>query len=125
MRTVKMLSIAVVLLSMTPATVMAQSCDRTPPACERANDKAIAFMTKLLADGVSGISDAALKQYCVTLVGIELNNFCAAEFRRVGNSTCASLNDQQVAVMRDAAKQAEAVLAASSAANARARCTFE
>jgi hypothetical protein len=106
------------------AHAFGQSCS-PGPACSRANEKGLEFLQRMQAGQVNGILDAASKEYCLLLVGIELNNLCASEFRGMGNSTCASLAEQQVVEMRRALKQAESVASATSINNTRNRCVFE
>ncbi len=104
---------------------LAQNCSPPPPGCQRANDRATQFINRLQAGGVSGIVDAASQQYCTLLIGIEVNNFCAAEYRRIGKANCASLLTQQSAQYRQALPQTEAAASAASIRNARNKCSFE
>jgi len=102
-----------------------QSCEPLPPSCKRASDHGVGFVNKVKAGGISGIVDAASQQYCVLLVGIEVNNVCAAEYRQLGNYTCANLTNQQSSHYRQALPQTAAAASTASIQNARNKCTFE
>jgi hypothetical protein len=43
----------------------------------------------------TGIHDAAGQQYCSLLILIEVNEYCAMNYRAIGKTYCADLADQQ------------------------------
>lgn len=59
------------------------------------------------------------------LVGIEVNRFCAQEYRAIGRDDCADILDEQTASYRAALPQYEAVIDASSTTRVRQACTWE
>ena len=111
--------------AMGSGTARAQDCQPLPTGCQRASDKGTQFINRLKAGGITGITDAASQEYCVLLVGIEVNNLCAAEYRRIGKTDCASAADAQTSQYRSALSSAEAAASEASVRNARNKCTFE
>jgi hypothetical protein len=124
-RRVRIVAISLGAVLASSSLGVAQNCQPLPANCQRANDRGMQFVTRIRSGGVGGIVDAASKQYCAMLVGIEINNLCAAEFRRAGNVACAHVLESQSNEYRRALSQAGAVASAASVRNARRKCTFE
>jgi hypothetical protein len=101
----------------------AQDCTPVPPACSNANTRAEQLVKEF--PRTSGIHDSASQAYCTLLVGIEVNSFCASEYRKQGRQACAQIVDQQVAEYRNNLSATERTISAASASRARQVCSWQ
>lgn len=120
---VRSLGLALVIACVAGAAAQAQDCSAVPPKCQRANDKAMQLVNTF--PETSGMQDSAVQAYCVLLVGIEVNSFCADEYRAAGKDECAALLDQQVAEYKKSLKGTKASIAASQARVAEEKCAWQ
>lgn len=100
------------------------SCEPMPPRCEAANHRAISLLERFSAGGGSMVSVSS-ELYCTTLIGIEVNGFCADEYRSQGRFECARAADQQVAEYRNMQPQIMATLDAITISGVRQACSWE
>jgi hypothetical protein len=106
------------------AQAVSLNCDPIPPRCAAANNRAVELLERFSASGGSIVS-ASSEMYCATLIGIEVNGFCADDYRSQGRFECAYLADQQVAEYRGMQPQILAVLDAASISGTRSACEWE
>lgn len=105
----------------TPSSVTASSCTPLPPRCAAADSNAMNAASRIVSQ--AGLRGAAEEYYCATRIGVELNRFCAHEFRRDGRPHCAALHERQAEEFLRASQQAARTVASSSNINAmNARC---
>jgi hypothetical protein len=100
-----------------------QNCSNMPPKCLDAQNRAVQLVNSF--PSTTGITDSASQGYCGLLVGIEVNSFCADQFRAEGNSDCADLADQQVAEYERVLPQYEAAAQATSSTQIRQACSWK
>lgn len=98
-------------------------CGVVPPHCSQANSRAEQLINKF--PQTTGIYDSASQMYCALLVGIEVNSFCASEYRKEGREACAQLLDQQVAAYEENRVAAKRTIQASSISQIRRACSWE
>ena len=118
----KAAALALFLISVA-GVAYAQDCDAVPPACMNANNRGMQLLQKF--PSTTGIYDSASQGYCAALVGIEVNRFCAKQYRAIGRNDCANLLDQQVAEYQGALPQYESAIDASSVNRVRQACVWE
>jgi hypothetical protein len=118
----KAIALALLLISVADAAY-AQDCSAVPPKCMNANNRGMQLLQQF--PSTTGIYDSASQGYCGALVGIEVNRFCAKQYRAIGRNDCANLLDQQTAEYQNALPQYEAAIDASSANRARQACIWE
>ena len=118
----KAIALAFLLISVAGA-VYAQDCSAVPPTCMNANNRGMQLLQQF--PSTTGIYDSASQGYCGALVGIEVNRFCAKQYRAIGRDDCANLLDQQTAEYQNALPQYEATIDASSVNRTREACVWE
>jgi hypothetical protein len=80
------------------AMLHADECTEIPPRCEAANNRAAQLLEEIMTRGGSEMADTLHSGYCAMLVGIEVNRFCAVEYRKAGRESCAQKIDAQIAM---------------------------
>jgi hypothetical protein len=105
------------------ATQTAQGCEQVPPSCQRAQDRGQQVLSEF--PRTSGITDSASAAYCAFVLGEEVMNYCAQEFRRAGRANCAGPVEQQAAEYRRSQAQAQGTIDATSASGLRQKCTWQ
>jgi hypothetical protein len=116
-----LVTVGATLLATTAA--YAQNCEPVPSTCKRAQDRGMQLLNEF--PRTSGIADSASKAYCALLIGVEVNNYCAQEYRRLGKADCARVLDQQTAEYRRTMGQVQQTVSASSASGVRQKCKWE
>jgi len=101
----------------------ALDCSNMPSKCVAANNRAVQLVNNF--SSTTGITDSASQGYCGMLVGIEVNSFCADEFRAQGNNECADLAEQQVAEYKRLLPQYAAAAEATSSTQIRQACSWK
>lgn len=101
----------------------ADDCTSVPSSCARANNRGTQLINNF--PNSTGITDAASSGYCAMLVGIEVNSYCADQYRAAGRNHCARLLEQQVAEYRKALPQYQAVIDAASVSRIRNACSWK
>lgn len=107
----------------TTGDVIAQNCEPVVPTCKRAMDRGTQLIDEF--PRTSGISDSASQAYCALLIGVEVNSYCAQEYRRAGKPDCASLLDEQTAEYRRSMAQVQQTVSASTISGVRQKCKWE
>lgn len=105
------------------STAQADNCAQVPRRCINANNRATNLINSF--PSTTGIFDSASTAYCAALVGIEVNNFCAKQYRAEGRYQCAQQLERQAAEYQRALPQYQAVIDASSVRRIRQACSWE
>ena len=98
-------------------------CTPMPPRCSSANSRAEQLIKRF--PRTTGIVDPASQAYCAMLVGIEVNSFCASEYRNQGRHSCAQIVDQQVAAYRRNLPATMRTIRSASISQIRNACSWE
>ena len=101
----------------------AQNCQPVPDSCMNASNQAQQLINAF--PSTTGIYDSASQAYCAVLVGIEVNSFCADQYRAEGREACANAVDQQVAAYQSAQPGIEATISDISINQIRRACDWE
>jgi len=107
-----------------PSANQGQGCEPLPSRCKSASDRAMRLLQQFKEPW--GARAAASQGYCEAWIGENVNRACAADYRALGKSNCASLNDQQAAAYAAARKQYLTTVAASSEeSELRSKCPWQ
>ena len=68
-------------------------CTPLPPACANISRRGESRILRF--QNPRGMAEATRSRYCMYKIGIEVNRFCAQEYRNLRKSQCASLSEQQ------------------------------
>lgn len=82
------------------AVAIGDECTNVPPRCAAANSRAAVIVEEITARPGAEMADSLHKGYCATLIGIEVNRFCAVEYRKNGLESCAEQIDAQTEMYR-------------------------
>ena len=116
------LILAGIFISIWASTADAQNCQPVPSACANASNRGQALINGF--PRATGIVDGASMAYCQTRIAIEINGFCADQYRAQGRSACADALDQQVAAYKAALPQMRATISDASERRATDYCHF-
>ena len=94
-----------------------------PQSCKDASASGIELVNSFQHSG--GMTGNASQLYCIYLVGIEVNEYCARQYRAIGRHDCADLSEQQAEVYRGALPRVRAAIDAVSASGIRETCSWE
>lgn len=112
-----------VLLPLFLGTASAQNC-APGPKCIAAGERLKQYTAQMQARlaRTTGIANAAMMNFCVTMVGAEVSRVCADEQLRLGQRYCADLARRQEQAYLENAKTSETIVKMSSQGPWREKC---